>query len=147
MVLISLVTANAQADTDHHRAIYTEINAVETSFQKVTGIHSNGSAFVAELKGKSGQKPAKPSQVAVGTFTGIEEGDYFHWNMRSDQGEDLSFFILNPDPSLEKALANPKAFAGKKCRVTWKKSTENIPEAGGPTEIDQILSVEWLTAK
>jgi hypothetical protein len=31
--------------------------------------------------------------------------------------------------------------------VTWKKSTENIPEAGGKMEIEQILSVEWLGKK
>ncbi|MEN3940630.1 hypothetical protein WJU23_04995 [Prosthecobacter sp. SYSU 5D2] len=109
---------------------------------------SNAAAFLKALKNKgAGKGKAKAAQVAEGVFTGIEQGDYFHWNMRTSSGADLSFFILTPDASVEKVLENPQAFAGKKCRVTWKKSMETIPEAGGKTEVSQILSVEWLGKK
>lgn len=93
------------------------------------------------------QKPAaksKTAKIATGTFTGIEEGDYAHWQMRDAKGKELSFFILRPDASVDKVLENPKKFVGRKCRVKWKQSTENLPEAGGDTQIEQILSVEWV---
>lgn len=83
-------------------------------------------------------------QTLEGVFSGLEEGDYVHWILRTGTGEDRSFFVLKPDASLEKALADPSAFAGKKCRITWSRSTVNIPEAGGPMEVEQVFSVEWL---
>lgn len=107
---------------------------------------TNCAAFVTALK--KGKAPSKAAaKTAEGTFVRIEEGDYFHWNMKSNSGEELSFFILKPDATVDKVIDNPKAYVGKKCRVTWKKSTENLPEAGGKMEIDQILSVEWLSKK
>ncbi|MBL9131606.1 MAG: hypothetical protein JNG86_10430 [Verrucomicrobiaceae bacterium] len=105
---------------------------------------TNCAAFVAALKkGKTGKAQAA-AKVTEGTFTGIEEGDYFHWNMKTKAGGQTSFFILKPDASVDKVLENPDAYTGKKCRVTWKKSIENLPEAGGKTEVEQILSVEWI---
>jgi len=104
-------------------------------------LSTNCAAFVSALKSKS---TSKAPQTIEGVFVGIEEGDYFHWNMRNTQGDDLSFFILKTDASVDKVIDNPQAFTGKKCRITWKKSAENIPEAGGKMQIEQILSVEWL---
>lgn len=77
---------------------------------------ANCAAFVAALKGKGQAKTA--GQTSEGTFTGIEQGDYAHWKMRDRNGGDLSFFILNPDPSLEKVIDDPESFIGRKCRVT-----------------------------
>lgn len=95
---------------------------------------------------KATKKPAKAVaalKTTSGTFAGIEEGDYAHWNMKTDKGEDASYFILKPDASIEKVLADPKPFIGKKCIVKWKASKENIPEAGGKIDIEQVISVEW----
>jgi hypothetical protein len=95
-------------------------------------------AFVTALKAAAG-----PSNAVEGTFTGIEEGDYAHWKMRVG-GEERSFFILRPEPSVEKVLAKPASYIGKQCRITVKKSKENIPEAGGKIDVEQVISVEWL---
>lgn len=110
-------------------------------------LNSNCTAFVAALKSKSGDKSKSKVQNTEGVFTGIEQGDYAHWKIRTAAGEELSFFVLRPDASIEKVLEKPEAFVGRKCRVTWKTSTENIPEAGGKMEIEQILSVEWSGQK
>lgn len=112
-------------------------------------LNGNCKAFVAALKkGKgAGEKTNAVAKVAVGTFTGIEEGDYFHWNMTSESGEQLSFFLLKTDAAIDKVVENPKAYIGRKCRVTWKKSKQNIPEAGGAMEIDSVVSVEWIGDK
>ncbi len=109
---------------------------------------SNTKNFVAALKkGKPAGKKAAAAQTIEGTFVGVEQGDYAHWNMRVKGGDEASFFILSPDASVEKVLEKPEAYAGKKCRITVKKSVENIPEAGGKTEVEQVLSVEWIGKK
>lgn len=103
----------------------------------------NCAHFIAAFKSRAAAKPAA-TRTTDGTFIGIEEGDYAHWLMRTASGKDVSFFILHPDASVEKILENARAYQGRKCRATWKESTENIPEAGGRMKIEQILSVEWL---
>lgn len=99
--------------------------------------------FVAALKSKGSGNAAKEAQSVDGVFLGIEQGDYAHWNMRATDGRELSLFILRPGSSVSKVLDNPEAFTGRKCRVTWKKSTENMPEAGGNLQVEQIMDVEW----
>ncbi len=82
--------------------------------------------------------------MTEGKFLRIDEGDYFHWVMKdSESGEEVDYFILKPDASVEAVTDDPDKFVGKKCRVTWKESTENLPEAGGKTDVQQILSVTW----
>lgn len=105
---------------------------------------SNYTSFIAAFKTKGA---AAQARTTGGTFLGIEEGDYAHWLMRTDEGKELSFFILRPDESVGKILDNAKGYVGRKCRVQWKQSTENIPEAGGKIKVEQILSVEWLGKK
>jgi hypothetical protein len=79
-----------------------------------------------------------------GTFLGIEEGDYSHWHMKTKDGVERSFFILEATEEMQKALDKPEAFKGKACRVLWKKSFEDIPEAGGKIEIEVLEFVEWV---
>lgn len=91
------------------------------------------------------KKPMAAAAVEMaGVFLGIEEGDYAHWRMKNEKGEEVSFFILQPEPSIEAVMENPEKFAGKRCRVTWKKSMETIPEAGGKMEVEQVFGVKWL---
>lgn len=110
----------------------------------------NYAAFVKALKATNPAKPrekAEGVQQAEGTFTGIEQGDYLHWKMKTAQGKERSFFMLQPDAALEKTIAAPDKFVGRKCRVSWKTSVENIPEAGRNMKIDQIVTVEWSGKK
>ena len=98
------------------------------------------------------EKPGKPAKAAStktteGTFVRVDEGDYFHFVITDTKGEEVSFFILKGDATVDKVVEEPGKFVGKKCRVQWKTSVENIPEAGGKLEIEQILSVEWLGKK
>jgi hypothetical protein len=64
--------------------------------------------------------------------------------MRTPDGEETSFFLLKPDAGLQRVLDDPQEYEGRKCRVKWKTSVESLPEAGGDTSVDQIVSVEWL---
>jgi hypothetical protein len=101
-------------------------------------LDKNATAYAKVLQSKG-----KAGTVTEGVFLGIEEGDYFHWKIRTADGE-RSFFVLHPDATVEKVVQKPKEFIGRRCRVTWKKSKETVPESGGTMEVEQILSVEWL---
>ena len=83
-------------------------------------------------------------QVTVGTFKGIDVGDYFHWNMTNEKGEEVSFYIWSGGDEIDKIAEKPEKYVKRKCRVTWQKKTRNIPEAGGNTEIDELVKFEWL---
>lgn len=105
----------------------------------------NASDFALTLAGKNPEaKPAVQLEQTTGIFRSIEQGDYAHWKMTDAKGREVSFFVLQPDKELEKVLANPKKFSGRRCRVTWKTTMEEIPEAGGKMKVDQITAVEWL---
>ena len=108
-------------------------------------LSSNYNHFLQAFKIKKALPAA--AKIAIGTFTGIEVGDYSHWLMKSEKGDKLSFYITNTDEALEKIMKNPKAFIGKKCQVKLKTSMVDIPEAGRKLEIEQILGVEWLEKK
>ncbi len=126
------------------KTIAPEEGEFKAEADRLTG---NCITFIKALEGKSAAKPkekADAGQQAEGIFTGIDDGDYLHWNMKTGEGKERSFFVLQPDTTLEKVLEEPGKFVGRKCRVRWKPSTENIPEAGGKMKIEQILSVEWL---
>jgi hypothetical protein len=103
----------------------------------------NTQKFIRSLAAKPAPK-APAGNVTTGVFTGIEEGDYFHWMMRPQGGEIVTFFILNTTPAIDAAIANPGQFLGKSCRVTWRSKVMNIPEAGGNIDITEILGVQWL---
>lgn len=99
--------------------------------------------FASAGKG-GGEIKGSTLNVTEGKFLRLDEGDYYHWVMKdSESGEEVSYFIIKPDASVEAVVDNPEKYVGKKCRVTWKESTENLPEAGGKQDIEQVLSVTW----
>jgi len=119
-------------------------------YQATTELYeTNCKAFVEALNkaksGKAGKGAAAKTQQQEGVFIGIEEGDYFHWQLRTAQGEEVSYFILQPDASVDQVVEDPGSYLGRRCVITWQKSMEDIPEAGGKMEIEQIMSVKWLT--
>lgn len=79
-------------------------------------------------------KAAQP-QVLVATFTGIEQGDYAHLNVKLKDGTEDSFFVLQDDNGLKDFLEKPEAYKGKTIEVAWEEREENIPEAGGKQKI------------
>ncbi|MBL9114309.1 MAG: hypothetical protein JNJ83_04830 [Verrucomicrobiaceae bacterium] len=85
----------------------------------------------------------KVTQV-VGTFKGIEEGDYYHWNMTTEKGEDLSLYIWEAGPDIDSLLKEADQHVDKKCRVYWTKQSRNIPEADGNTEVEELVRYEWI---
>ena len=91
-------------------------------------------ASAAESRGTKGS--------SIGTFAGIEQGDYAHLLIKDPKGRRESFFILRPDKSVQSYLDNPNKLKGRKIRVFWEERNENIPEAGGKQQIKVVTKVE-----
>ena len=77
-----------------------------------------------------------------GTFAGIEQGDYAHFELKDTKGKPHSYFILRPDNSVQSYLDNPTKLKGRKVRVFWEERNEEIPEAGGKQKIKVVTKVE-----
>lgn len=86
---------------------------------------------------------AADTSTMKATFLGIEQGDYFHLNVKDDKGEERSFWISSDD-SFKPFLDKPESYAGKKVEVTWHRVKREIPEAGGEMEIDEAVSIRLL---
>lgn len=120
------------------------VNPASVQFQQEGQFYSqNAQKFIRSLTSKPAPK-APAGNVTTGVFTGIDEGDYFHWMMRPQGGEIISFFILNTTPAIDAAIANPGQFLGRNCRVTWRNTSIESPGAGGNIDITEILGVQWL---
>ena len=77
-------------------------------------------------------------RVFEGTFQGIEQGDYAYFKVKNAK-EEKSLMVLNTDKTYEKISANPKKFIGKKVKVYWIATKQNIPEAGGEIDIEKYV--------
>lgn len=91
------------------------------------------------------EKPAPDGdiQTAKGTFQSLDMGDYMHFNMLSNDGQELSFFVMDI-PADEIAPFEQGGMEGKSVEVKWRKVTRDIPEAGGAMEIEELTSVKVL---
>ena len=79
---------------------------------------------------------------SIGTFAGIEQGDYAHFLIKDPKGRNESFFVLRPSNSVKSYLDNPDKLKGRKIRVFWEERNEHIPEAGGKQKIKIVTKVE-----
>jgi hypothetical protein len=52
---------------------------------------------------------AAKAKTLEGKFLRIDEGDYFHWVMKTADGGERSFFILKPDATVDKVVEEPAA--------------------------------------
>lgn len=80
----------------------------------------------------------------TGTFVGVSMGDYAHLQVRDAKGQERSFFVLTGDKSFEPFLESPQNYRGRRIRLKWRRVERNIPEAGGPMEIDEAISIQLI---
>lgn len=82
--------------------------------------------------------------VTKGTFVEIEWGDYPHFNMKDEKGEDVSFWLAPdlPDDQYEKFESGDKK--GAKIEVKWRTIERDIPENGGMMELEEVFEIKEL---
>lgn len=108
-----------------------------------------GSTAYAEM---TGERP--PSKVpagtvlgagfADGTFSGIEEGDFFHLDLEQADGEILTFFVITRDKSVDPFINDQAKERGKKIRVHWTEKMQDVPDAGGIIRLKVCDRIEIL---
>lgn len=81
---------------------------------------------------------APKSGTAKGTFVGIEQGNYAHFQIKDKKGKYDSFIILSPDKSVQPYLDNAEKLKGEKVCVHWKE--QNIFGADRPMKT--VMKVE-----
>lgn len=97
-----------------------------------------------EKKAQEGIANAAQQEI-VGTFLGIEQGDYFYFRLKPDDGsEERSFMVLNTDETYAKIEADPEKYKNAKVKVYWQAKKQNIPEAGGEMDIEEYIKAEIL---
>ena len=123
------------------------ILSLSSCSQKAADATSNriDSSAVNPNKNAEKSEPVSESDVKItkGTFVGMEWGDYLHFNMKNEAGEEISFFVFDLPEDQITAFEKPE-MAGKAIEVKWKTSKRDIPESGGEMELDEILEVKLL---
>jgi hypothetical protein len=87
--------------------------------------------------------PLGEIQTTTGTFVSMEWGDYLHFNMKNDAGEEMSFFVLHT-PEDQTSVFEKEGMEGRRIEAKWKTTMEDIPESGGKMELDQLVEVRLL---
>jgi hypothetical protein len=79
-----------------------------------------------------------------GTCVGLEQGDYAHLLIKDKKGKTQSFFILRGDATVDKFVAHPERYTGRRIRIKWREIIKTIPEAGGKMKIKEVVSILLL---
>jgi len=82
------------------------------------------------------------AKIAKGTFLGLEQGDYVHFLIHTQKGDE-SFFINLKSPSIKQVTENPSRFIGKKCTVKYLETKQHFPEGGGEYDVQLLEEVIW----
>ena len=82
------------------------------------------------------------AKIAKGTFLGLEQGDYVHFLIHTQKGDE-SFFINLKSPSIKQVTENPSRFIGKKCTVKYLETKQQFPEGGGEYDVQLLEEVIW----
>ena len=82
------------------------------------------------------------AKTAKGTFLGLEQGDYVHFLIHTQKGDE-SFFINLKSPSVNQVAENPSRFVGKKCTVKYLETKQHFPEGGGEYDVQLLEEVIW----
>ncbi len=137
-----LVAASDQSFKDMETAL------LAMSADMVKRIKSS-TAYAGMLGGVNEANPAKAPAGTVfgagysdGVFSGIEEGDYIHMDLRQADGQMVTFLVISKDPSVVSVVTDPAKFTGKKLRVHWVEKVQQIPEAGGATRMKICERIE-----
>lgn len=95
-------------------------------------------------EGETVESPKTDAKFVEGTFTGLEQGDLFYFNIKDKAGKDHSFTVMKTDAVYEKISAKPEEYKGKKMKVYYKKVKKFIENAGGNVEFEEYIKAELL---
>jgi hypothetical protein len=106
-----------------------------------------GRTLIAQQPGNNGEV-----NEFKGVFKGISTGKMRQqgakrpislWTMDGEGGEKLSIPILAPDASIQKVIASPKNYIGKRCIVAYDQGEETLVGFREPVDLNHVISVRW----
>ncbi len=110
----------------------------------LTGLEAEGLAlFAGDEQAMTEGKLIKEGST-IGTFAGIEQGDYFYLRLKTSGNEEESYMILQSEGLLDQIASEPDRYVGKKLKVHWQEKVIHIPEAGGSQQMTICVQVELL---
>jgi hypothetical protein len=103
------------------------------------------------------QKPGTNSEENEfrGIFKGIGTGEMREkgakkpirvWKMDGDRGEKLTIPILAPDAPIQKVIASPESYIGKRCIVVYDQAEVMLVGSSEPVDLNTVISVRWAEA-
>ena len=90
-----------------------------------------------------------------GVFTGIGTGELREkgakkpirvWKMDGDGGQKLTIPILAPDAPIQKVVASPDSYIGKRCVVVYEQAEVMLVGSREPVDLNTVISVRWSEA-
>ena len=100
------------------------------------------------------QKPGTSSEENEfrGVFRGIGTGEMREkgakkpirvWKMDGDGGQKLSIPILAPDAPIQKVIASPESYIGRRCIVVYEQAEVVLVGSREPVDLNTVISVQW----
>ena len=84
-------------------------------------------------------------RITTGTFATLEEGDYYYIHIKDENNQETSFTLWSAyEGAANLNIDNWESVRGKKIKVTWEESMEEIPEAGEKMLIKKVLAIDIL---
>jgi hypothetical protein len=90
-----------------------------------------------------------------GVFRGIGTGEMREkgakkpirvWKMDGDGGQKLSIPILAPDAPIQKVIASPESYIGRRCIVVYEQAEVMLVGSREPVDLNTVISVQWSEA-
>lgn len=99
----------------------------------------------APLPAKTETKSDDNTGTTIGTFLTMEEGDYYYIHIKDENKKETSFTLWKSyEGAADLNVDNWEASKGKKIKVDWEETMEDIPEAGEKILVKKVLAVEIL---
>jgi len=94
---------------------------------------------------KTGKKSNDNAGTTIGTFLLLAEDDYYQIHIKDANRKEHSFTLWRAyEGAADLNVDNWKSVKGKKIKVNWEETMEDIPETGEKVLVKKVLSVEIL---
>ena len=135
-------TSTATADTKKGESTSNETANTDGNTDGSTA--KDTTATTGSEDGTTKDDTATSDTFVEGTFTGLEQGDLFYFNLKDANGKDWSFTVMKTDDTYEKISKDEAAYKGKKIKVYYKKESKFVEQAGGNVEMMSYKKAEIL---
>jgi len=83
--------------------------------------------------------------ITIGTFLTLEEGDYYYIHVKDENKKENTFTLWRAyEGAADLNVDNWESVKGKKVKVKWEETMEDIPEAGEKMLVKKVLAIEIL---